>query len=787
MRHTDLRSGLLLICLLIFGAGSYGAQSGRVSAPRRDQARPVSSPVQSSMRIIRGSWGLDGRKVIVRCYTRWGQEPAAFTGVESTIQDDAFTLKKADLPASTILALCAEDQTDTSVCQMLGKGIYAATLAEEPAAKQKVPAKPDTQRRIALGAFSFDSHAKKESLVIRDALGAPMAEAEIKMLLWPDFSFKGPHIEVLKVPTDEAGRIELPPVQFDRTGQPELLISHPEYGLGEYRGALFALNQKKELRLPLVRGGSPARERALRGVILDPEGRPVAGARVIGDHVRTPGEGLIQSYGQTVRSDAAGRFCIYLFDLNPRGERGDLTPPGSRYQIRVDAPERLDLPPYARALANDGEVTIRLERGNRRRHFAFQDETGKPLDPRLLQSLLVHFWGGNNGPGRGPGDGNNCGLDYQDIAGGGFFSEGTYIAQVTDKKFLPVQLKADSPAELIFSMPSKFAYQGRVLHGVSGAPLKDAFVFLSNGMTDKRLAQISPEEWQKMHAAPTGAKADDPAFQPLRDCMTLSAITRTDGEGRYRLECLAGQDVYGVTVCERDFLSLGVRVSDRKPTGREPLQMEDIKLFPAATVLVQFGPAAEPNLLFSPAWSVEKEKAPKLHELLTSPNNGNFLDRYCWVKGADTQPVQIPAGMKVSLTLRPNNEQCCPVTFPEPFALKQGERLKVGPIVLRKTVLVAVEVLDGGGKPVEGIPVSRLTTDKEGMRGWSVVHNTDQVGLAYFYVEPGSKGEFGAYKYRGGGEQLEVKVPYQIGDKTPSDPVATLRLTGEQIKQLLAK
>ena len=91
---------------------------------------------------------------------------------------------------------------------------------------------------------------------------------------------------------------------------------------------------------------SPQWARALKGIVVGPDGKPVTGAMVKCLNVRTPGEGLISSVGQPEKTDAQGRFAIYPMDAEqvpfngpivdgdivpgrPR-ERGDLVPLNSK-------------------------------------------------------------------------------------------------------------------------------------------------------------------------------------------------------------------------------------------------------------------------------------------------------------------------------------------------------------------------------------------------------------------------------------------------------------------------
>src|SRR5436190_17543627 len=156
----------------------------------------------------------------------------------------------------------------------------------------KAAGSPDAE--TALRAKTILEKLPKLTHTLVDALGQPIPMASVSLYTserqttdaWPA---DGTATPLATAVSDEDGRLGIPE---DESGE-SLLVSvhaeHAEYGVGR----TIVEKGKEQLRLPLVRRGSEAYSRAVSGQLLSAEGKPLAGAAIECESVRTPGEGLI--------------------------------------------------------------------------------------------------------------------------------------------------------------------------------------------------------------------------------------------------------------------------------------------------------------------------------------------------------------------------------------------------------------------------------------------------------------------------------------------------------------
>jgi hypothetical protein len=223
-----------------------------------------------------------------------------------------------------------------------------------------------------------------------DATGQPIAGAKVVIT----FDDRGKNDELAATAhlvTDGSGMI---PIASDargaRTGS--MQITHPDFGTA--RRTIDGLADTRDMFVPLVKTGSEAAKRALRGKVVGPDGKPLAGTAVECREIRTPGEGLIQPAEVTaVLTDEAGAFALYVPDPNPRAERGELIPPQSRFFVVVEAADDLTLFPHAGNHLNSEEATIRLQRPQKVHRFRFERLGGGFVDdPQELQNFGVSHY-----------------------------------------------------------------------------------------------------------------------------------------------------------------------------------------------------------------------------------------------------------------------------------------------------------------------------------------------------------------------------------------------------------
>ena len=719
---------------------------------------------------------LDGKQLLVRIYKNPAFDPVAYTAVSVTVENGKFQLDAADHVPGALMMIAAVDQLDEVVSKALGPVVFTLPLPED-------------------GVFSINNlpPAAAKECIFTDGAGNLIDGLAVEIHLTRVTREPQPEILYGQLTTDELGRLDLP--QFAGLFRNlRLRASHPEYGsvwIDDSGG-------RERIEVPIVRKGTDTRERALRGVVLDPEGKAVAGAVIALQHIRTPGEGLIQDHNgeAKVQTNEAGRFSLYWSGKNPRGDRGALVPPHSRYFVRIDAPAALQLPPYARALTNNEEVTIRLERGGRFRTVVFED-AGQPIvDPKRLRDIYVQYLGPGHETGRGEQEGNRYSLRGNNIVAGGYFLPGRYMATWHDQvreeslEFEPIDLAADSPDQLVFRLPRGIVYEGRVIHGNTGQPLKGAFVFGMNGTSGKRLVDITAKEWEVIHGLSPQPDPSDEALKPIADCYgpRLLHIMRTDAEGKFRIVGDPGEEIYGLIAVDQDYLGYMVRLVERKPDADGNMALDDIPLFPAATVVVEPRVKDTKHVSVSPKWIFNAEDLPESGRELFL-NQGERFHRFeygRWIQINQPNPVHVPAGIKLRLGLRfPYNDQWCDIDIPGEIQLAQGERRDLGAFEPVSAIQVAVEAVDEQGQSIEGIPVKYVFKKGKGYH-WGVSHNTDDLGLAFIYVEPGAADFFGVLCYKDGEQLFDVKIPFQAPAKAAEEmPVYTLQLTTDQIEHLL--
>jgi hypothetical protein len=265
-------------------------------------------------------------------------------------------------------------------------------------------------------------------------------------------------------------------------------VRHPDYGGGRCRtDDSRRPNELIECKFPLAPRDSEARKRAAHGTVLDGHGKPVVGAIVHCPHVRTPGEGLINagSIGDAI-TDIHGNFALYMpAGKSYRGlqERGDLVPPGSRYNLSITAPERDDCFPVDDMFANGASLEIRMPLATRRHEFRFENIDG----PAKLNSVTIEYY-----PKVIPGK-------YMAYS----FQDGGIVY------YLPLHVTADSPDTLTFRLPAATVYRGRAVHCITGKSLPRVWATAAYGRNN--LAELSDEDWRQLRDMPDVAGPNDHA------------------------------------------------------------------------------------------------------------------------------------------------------------------------------------------------------------------------------------------------------------------------------------
>jgi len=280
-------------------------------------------------------------------------------------------------------------------------------------------------------------------------------------------------------------------------------------------------------------------------------------------------------------------------------------------------------------------------------------------------------------------------------------------------------------------------------------------------------------------------------FAPALECLgrlhTVDAFTHADAQGRYELPQPADRKFYGVIAFARDRLPYTFSVRDDKGDDNGRVAVPDMPLFPAAKVIVK--PVAEGHLDVSPHWIFDRgEPQPEwLGRVSTSLDDKGHVAQVYWLDLNNAQPVYVPAGAALRMSFgTPYQDRVCGARCETLVRLAVGKSQDLGEVTFAPALPVAVRVVDRAGKPVEGVPVRRMY---DGAKGWSVSHNTDEQGVAHFYVEPHRKGRFGVSELLRGEAANAAGAPrgaFDVADKPPAGPLV-ITLTPAHIQKLFAR
>lgn len=706
---------------------------------------------------------LDGKTLVLRLCTDWEDAPNEFSPLRIRFAGDRVTIKPGGATVPFLVVITPEDQEDEAVKAAFGDHIGVWTVTKELTLRLPFPRAPGRGR---------------QQWQFVDALGESLAGATVEISL---AEYRGPRIPVGRTTLDDTGRLawrtlagNLRMVYFT--------VSHPDYGCAE-AGQFFGLDDT--IILPLVRRDTPAAERAIYGRIVDPNGVPVAGAAIQCLNIRTLGEGLINSFDESRKgiTDANGAFSFYMPNRKSRDDRGELIPPKSQYHVRIDAPKKLGLLPYAKPIENGRETLVVLERGDRVRRLRFEDLNGAIIDPAKLEAITVAL--------RTP-DRNVLMLHYDDWREGAPLMPGTYEASMRETsgelRFEPVEVTRDSPQEVVFKLPAGLTYYGRVVHGITGRPMPGAFVLaMTSTGSDMQLGELTAEQWDALHSLASDPPADDAALAPLHKMYGFTKLVRTDATGGYGVALEADETFYGFVVFERDYLAVMYRRHSLQADKDHFAEVPTMKLFPAATVLVETA-ADKEHLSIMPVWEIDKSSRPEWIAELLALDNGreSDLEYHRWLKPNARQPVPVPSGVSLQLKLQtPYDEEFCPILIPQTIHLTQGQTADLGQFTFERAIPVQVKVVDSSGRTFEGIPIRRAHVEPDGATSWSVPHNTDEQGIARFHIVPNSIGSFGVLYHSNDGFHLKETLDYRVAGREDAGREFVFPLSDELLAHLL--
>ena len=751
-RVISLLAVVFVMIFLPFGSGLTGEEL-------RESARTTEGLAKEL-----ADGNLAGGQIVVRIYSEWQTDPRAYELVKVlltgfSVSFDAVRKASGGIDDSAIIVLTGPDQRDELAAAVVGDSIYAERYEE---GKQL---------------FLWPSEVNMENStrwIFNDALGAPIPEASVDIFV-RGVSSEDPRICLHTISTDKQGQLEIPrlvgALRFFT-----FVVSDPNYGVSVVDNYL---HNQTSIVVPLVPKGTIAYERAIRGIVLDPDGHPVDGAEIRCTNIRTLGEGLINSingWTYTSLTDERGAFSFYLPNENRRNERGYLIPPKSKYQVRIEARAEFGLLPYVKPIENGYDTVIVLERGARFRTFVFEDANGPITDQNKLKSINIMVKRKNE---------DQHSLRYDDWKDGGVFPLGIYYATTWEHgkeyEFEPLTVNEYSPEELIFKLPEEILYYGQIIHGLTGEPMPGAFVIGCNSKRQGNLSMMTDRQWEALRALPADPCLTDPAVKPICEIYGIKKIVRTDEHGYFQMSFRPGE-IYGFIAFEENYLGLQRRRHALIPDENRTAEVPAMKLYPAATVLVEACTKAE-HISIWPRWIIdENDNAVWVRDFLATDDRRESMFTYdSWIQQNEVQSFHIPAGLNVRIKLdTPYDEQWCPIEVPKVLHLAQGEVVDLGWHEFKPALEVLVQVTDAWGEPAEGVPVRRI----HGGNHWGVAHNSDASGIARFHVVPNSQGEFGVSYHGEDGIYLRETIPYTIGGNEDSGRQFTLQLSSDMLDHL---
>ncbi|MGD8499186.1 MAG: hypothetical protein PVJ86_00980 [Phycisphaerales bacterium] len=617
--------------------------------------------------------------------------------------------------------------------------------------------------------------------VFRDALGNPIPNATVEIFTGSRRDYNQ-RVLIRKVKLDEKGRLKpFPP--HSRLEWCHFIVSHPEYGtaIAEPRQHYPSDKTLTSCTVPLVRAGSKADERSIWGTVVDANENPVAGALIECRGVRTPGGGGISTpmYATyKVLTDKDGQFYMYFPIEKDSDKHGNLIPLASKYSARIEAS---GLRNYLGEINSGEETTITMfppGHGGYFHTFLFEDEIGPITDPNQLGKIYITV----------KHDRGLRSFQYNYWKKGGRFPLGTYQARIIGPgglRFEAIEVTPDSPTLLVFRVQETIVYHGQVVHGITGKPMQGAIVMTGHIIfSGEDASSIEPEQWETLHTLAANPYADDQALTDLKESIDFEKITQTDENGSFLISFATGEDTYfsDFYALERDYLCASHHTRDLKPNKDRLIEVGTMKLFPAATLIVEPNLPAETNSSYDIRlrWSMDPNNNPPWlnnfrsgavvsHRLLRPPNR--------------VHSIHLPAGLE--MTLRIYNVpamELCPIIIPD-LKLEQGQILDLGRRDFQPNFKVAVKIIDSSGEPVEGVTVD-CYADVGMFLGQKAITNED--GIAFLYVPPHSKGRFTVRHYEEPlpDEPLRESTVYEVGGEEDAGKQFTLQISDEMLYQL---
>ena len=463
------------------------------------------------------------------------------------------------------------------------------------------------------------------------------------------------------------------------------LFEHPDYG--KARIDRHALYYDKNVVVPLLKTGAKEFDRALYGTVVDPNDNPVEGAkvevtRIVRGHLRS------LQRGKTVYTNEKGWFTFY-----PPGQKKNTDIPAkAKYGLRIIPPKKTNLPVYTGLQPNGQELKIVLKPRGHYHTFTFETSEGRQItDDRILDNISIEVK---------KTDGMRKTLNSDYFKDGAVVPLGTYTPVHKDMAFIPLKVTKERPQNIVFRQDPDKKFTGRVVYGITGEPMKGAFVIQSTTICSEKFSEITEGQWNELHQLGQKTDKKHDAVEPLRKIRRFDYLLRTGDDGRFEIKN-KHQNFYHFIVFEQNFMPFSVRVNSNDVYGKEQIELGDIKLFPAARVKIQTVQQGPSSVMPIP---VIADNTPKWARVFKE-HVGFSYDHWHGIK--QPQLIYVPAGVKFKLKLKPSGNDWDKLLIDKPIYLEQGQILDLGTVEFMPTIELTVKVVDPQGKPLEGFLINR--------------------------------------------------------------------------------
>jgi hypothetical protein len=708
---------------------------------------------------------IDGTEVVVRVHKNPGTHDDTYEKTSVKVKHHSITFDSLPKLKGAIITIHSADQTNGLLKRCYENRAYAIQF-------------PDTGG-IGIPRWDYNVQPVRKWLLV-DAMGYVIENAKVELYRHDHRGLKVKYDEVIS----DDGTLAVPYAEGGLQAW-EFVLHHENYGIAASPEPIG----DDLIHFPLIHDTSVAVDRALTAVVLDRNGVPVPGLPVVCRSASIKKIDAIYSAEERCAAitDENGRFRYYVpINEYTAKTKGKVIPLNTFYTLRIIPDDDTGLPPLITEVENGEERVLFLEESGNPHTFEFYDGEGLIEGEKGLQYVTLKIKRGDG----------VLRLNYEDWSKKKLFPNGTYIVEFDSgwrtgqykgrKTFEAVEVTDESPKKIVFKLPQAVTYTGRVIDGRTSLPIVGAYATTMLAIAPGRLADISEEQWEKIHRLGNDMPLDDPALEPIKKTFEYDQIVRTDENGYYTITTEPGIDFYSFFAFEENYIPVSKRVYPQKPGEPLVADVETIRLYPAARICLNVI-ADEDHMMVQPRWQIDKENSPQWASELMDYEDGRTVSMqyYSSFDANKTSYVFVPAYAYFTLKLNcPYNEIWAPITFDEAFYLEPSQLLDLGKIPLEKSLTIYVKAVNSANEPVIGISLRRRIGNSGGH-----VHITDENGIATFYLPQNTKGSFFAtdYSHRSDGTQVIEELNFQVGGPEDDNIQYVMQLSDELIYYMLGR